>query len=116
VRNIRSIPTPYIKALTGQYKGSPSTRSAYAARSRPARLRAGHASPVRLCAPAEKVARKRLNSYTGSCFSYPAAPVSLHDTSTRSLRVAEYAIVINCSDGTAALLSNRSRRPSGIVM
>jgi hypothetical protein len=54
--------------------------------------------------------------YTGSCFSYPAAPVSLHDTSTRSLRVAEYAIVINCSDGTAALLSNRSRRPSGIVM
>src|ERR1700730_10158355 len=95
---------PLYRGPYGPVQGVTQHRSAYAAR-------LNYSS-----SPGRTAASRGWFRHTDSCFSYPAAPVSLHDTSTRSLRVAEYAMVINCSDGTAAILSNRSRRPSGIVM
>src|SRR5437899_1674188 len=55
-------------------------------------------------------------TYTGLWVSCPTEPRSLHETSTRSLRVAVYAIVSSCSAGTDVLWSNLRSLPSGMVI
>jgi hypothetical protein len=76
---------PSAAAASGRAAGNRGRRSVHCWK----RLRQRHLHRCRWCLPPIGPCSIGETPYTGSCFSYPSAPVSLQDTSTRSLRVAE---------------------------